>query len=98
MGKGDKIGKMAKDNANAHSSGGCALYVRRAIQGGLELADTPSGHQHAKDFGPFLTKCGYYPVNANGNFQNGDVAIFGSCGTHSSGHLQIYYDGGWLFL
>lgn len=42
-----------------------------------------------------MTNCGYYPVNANGNFQNGDVAIFGSCGTHSSGHLQIYYEGGW---
>lgn len=44
MGKGDNIGKIAKNNAKAHSSGGCAIYVRRAIQGGLGLEEKPSGY------------------------------------------------------
>ena len=82
----------ADQNAEAHSRGRCAEYVRNAIEqgGGITMGRTLL----AKDYGPVLRTAGFY--EASGLPQTGDVAVIQPAPGHPAGHMAIYDGTNWV--
>ena len=81
----------ADSHAQAHSTGNCAKYVRRAIgHGGIQLATTHS----ARNYGPILEAAGFTQVT--GTPQRGDVAVIQSIPGHPDGHMAIFDGQVWV--
>lgn len=83
----------ARAHANAHSTGRCAEYTRKAINaGGVDVGRTP----HAKDYGPLLHAAGFDDIGADELPVVGDVVILQPyAGGNPSGHMAIFDGQDW---
>jgi type VI secretion system secreted protein VgrG len=80
-------------NAKPASTGMCARHVRQAIiAGGLEMSSWP---EHAKEYGPFLTRLGFDPVDAD-DLKPGDIAVIQPPEDQGSGHVCMFDGEGWF--
>jgi hypothetical protein len=79
-------------NAQPHSLGYCARYVREAIEaGGVILVR----HASAKDYGPSLTKVGFRSICDSNSLklyrhQSGDVAVIQPIVGSPDGHMCMF--------
>ncbi len=87
-------------NANSHSLGKCAKYVRLALEGG---GFNTAGHPvDAKNYNHFLRVRGWQVVSTSQDFQplKGDIAVFrdfqGDKRYHSAGHIQMFNGNRWI--
>ncbi len=87
-------------NANSHSLGKCAKYVRLALEGG---GFNTAGHPvDAKNYNHFLRVRGWQVVSTSQGFQplKGDIAVFrdfqGDKRYHSAGHIQMFNGNRWI--
>ena len=82
-------------NAKKDSSRRCAAYVRQGMEAGGE--DTSGRPNYAKDYGPFLEKLGFKPVeSANYTPKIGDIAVFQGWPGVDPGHIQVYNGTTWI--
>jgi hypothetical protein len=93
----------ARRNAHSRSQGDCALYVRRALGEGGNLAVFKTGRGHAYQFGTALTQAGFTRIHSGtyssaseqlAGLRPGDVVVFQRVAGHPYGHVAIY-DGQW---
>ncbi|BCQ25529.1 hypothetical protein NK8_37070 [Caballeronia sp. NK8] len=79
--------------AQRHSTGNCARYVRRAIEhGGVTLTTTHS----AKDYGPILESSGFSEVSDVVALQRGDVVVIQPAPGHPHGHMAMFDGHSWV--
>ena len=92
-----KISNYITQSAQSKSQKACAKYVRIAIQNGLDKPLVGAGIESAKDFGPWLIKNSYTPIDKSYEYAKvGDVVVFQDSQGHPHGHIQIYCaDGKW---
>ncbi len=81
-------------HAQSHSTGACALYVRRAIAaGGVQLQQTRS----AKDYGNSLLIAGFTALLSTQIMpEAGDVAVIQAIPGHNDGHMAMYNGSLWV--
>jgi peptidoglycan hydrolase-like protein with peptidoglycan-binding domain len=79
-------------NAEPHSLGRCARYVREAVEaGGVTLIR----HESAKNYGSSLVAVGFVAVNTS-TYELGDVAIIQPIPGHPHGHATMYNGDIWI--
>ena len=82
--------------AGVASQSACAAYVRRAVQaGGVDTSNRPPAPHSAKDYGPYIEKWGFDPINT-ADYQMGDIAVFQNAPGHPHGHMQMYNGNQWV--
>src|SRR5262249_23470326 len=90
-----KAVKYLQDNAEPHSTGNCAHYVREAIEaGGVTLIR----HHSAKDYGPSLLVVGFNLIRSGLGYihQLGDVGIVQPIPGHPHGHMAMFDGKHWI--
>jgi hypothetical protein len=84
-------------NAQPHSTGMCARYVRLALKaGGVEIQPFPP---IARIYGPPLTQCGFVNINPFLEYtpQAGDVVVIQNYpGGKNAGHIAMYSGSEWI--
>ncbi|MDC0711407.1 hypothetical protein POL68_23250 [Stigmatella sp. ncwal1] len=85
-------------NAYAESQRDCALHVRRAIEAGGVRLDVNTRPGSAKDYGPYLGRHGFTPVDTQNYVpQRGDVAVIQPYpGGSAAGHIAMYDGTQWV--
>ncbi len=90
-----KAVQYLQDNAEPHSTGHCAQYVREAIEaGGVTL----HRHNSAKDYGSSLTAVGFAEVSTGTGYHHraGDVGIVQPIPGHPHGHMAMFDGTHWI--
>jgi len=88
-----------RKNANKHSQGKCAKYVRLALQaGGGRVQNQPA---HAKDYGPALRRMGFSELKVENpdayKFLKGDIVVIQPYSDRSkSGHIAAFDGRVWI--
>jgi hypothetical protein len=91
----EKAVEYLQDNAEPHSTGHCAQYVREAIEaGGVTLVR----HGSAKDYGPSLNAVGFLAISAGVGYRHraGDVGIVQPIPGHPHGHMAMFDGKHWI--
>lgn len=73
----------------------CGRYVREAVLTGLGGNSDEKWSKSAGDYGPYLQRKGFIPVESQ-NYQPGDVAIISGSEKHPDGHAQIFSGERWI--
>jgi len=107
----DKAVQSLDQNAQNHSTGYCARYVRQAIQaGGVTVIppSPPDGMKYppARIYGPALEDAGFAPVTTSDQPatyppsgytpQGGDVAVIQPTSRNPDGHMAMYNGQTWV--
>jgi uncharacterized Zn-binding protein involved in type VI secretion len=88
-----------EEKANDSSTGYCARYVRQAIEAGGTPLDPSTRPTSAKNYGPYLQRHGYTPVQSGPNYtpQPGDVVVHQPySGGSRHGHIAMYSGNQWI--
>ena len=94
-----KAATIATQRAHPASTGWCARYVADALQqGGYKFVRQNSAYQYANGQ---LTAAGFTRINNGGQYQIGDVMVWGAHGIGRSGgaihgHIQIFNGRSWV--
>ena len=90
-----KAVEYLRDNAEEHSTGNCARYVREAIEaGGVTLIR----HVSAKNYGSSLLAVGFILIPSGPDYLHrpGDVGIVQPIQGHPHGHMAMFDGKHWI--
>ena len=88
-----------KDKNGRSICGHCALIVRLSLEaGGMNTNDRPTSTKSAKNYGPYLQRKGYKPLNPqNYTPAKGDIRVWQPYpGGNPNGHIDVYDGGQWV--
>lgn len=97
--KAVKAATIATQKASRESTGYCARFVANALQGaGYKFVRQNSAYQYANGT---LQSIGFNSIANNGQYQIGDIMVWGPHGIGNSGgaihgHIQIYNGRNWV--